>query len=166
MQLVNKEMLDYLYKIDGLEDFLNGRYLRVNEMNGAISNLDYQNYPVVINTIYDMYKSGKYPNIEKVFEKKLFLLLEKDDEYGTVDKVDVYSAMNLLFLQLKNEHDNKAPFKLKNEIELLEKLKNTIQENRNRLQNFTTKMNTNMYEDLVRINNEMIENNIPSVIRK
>ena len=53
MELVSREMLNYLYKRDGLEDFLNGEYLRVNEMNGDIGNLDYQNYPVVLNTFYE-----------------------------------------------------------------------------------------------------------------
>ena len=53
MELVSREMLTYLYKRDGLEDFLNGEYLRVNEMNGDIGNLDYQNYPVVLNTFYE-----------------------------------------------------------------------------------------------------------------
>ncbi len=162
--LVSKEMLNYLYKVDRLENFLNGKILRVNEMNGDIGNLDYQNYPVVLNTIYEMFQSGRYPNVEKMFENKLFVLLEKDDYYGQVDKVDVYSAMNLVYLQLKNERNQKAPFQLKRTAELLEKLRDTIRENKARFQSFTSRMGTNMYEDLVRLNNQMIEMNIANVL--
>ena len=162
--LVSKEMLNYLYKVDRLENFLNGKILRVNEMNGDIGNLDYQNYPVVLNTIYEMFQSGRYPNVEKMFENKLFVLLEKDDYYGQVDKVDVYSAMNLVYLQLKNERNQKAPFQLKRTAELLEKLRDTIRENKARFQSFTSRMGTNMYEDLVRLNNQMIELNIANVL--
>lgn len=166
MQLVNREMLDSLYKRDRLEYFLNGEILRVNEMNGAMSNLDYQNYPVVLNTIYEMFQSGKYPNVEKMFENKLFVLLEKDDYYGQVDKVDVYSAMNLVYLQLKNEQNGKAPFQLVHATELLKRLKDTIRENKARFQSFTSRMGTNMYDDMVWLNKQMIENHLPSVIDK
>ena len=162
--LVSKEMLNYLYEIDGLENFLNGRYLRVREMNGDIGNLDYQNYPVVLNTIYEMFRSGRYPNVEKMFENKLFVLLEKDDYYGQVDKVDVYSTMNLVYLQLKHEQNGKAPFQLVHTTELLKRLKDTIRENKARFQSFTSRMGTNMYEDLVRLNNQMIEMNIANVL--
>ena len=162
--VVSKAMLNYLYKVDRLENFLNGKILRVNEMNGDIGNLDYQNYPVVLNTIYEMFQSGRYPNVEKMFENKLFVLLEKDDYYGQVDKVDVYSAMNLVYLQLKNERNQKAPFQLKRTAELLEKLRDTIRENKARFQSFTSRMGTNMYEDLVRLNNQMIEMNIANVL--
>ena len=164
MQLVNREMLNYLYKVDGLEDFLNGRYLRVNEMNGDIGNLDYQNYPVVLNTIYEMFQSGRYPNVEKMFEDKLFLLLEKRNYLGKTNKINIYSAMNLIYLQLKNEQNGKALFQLKRTAELLEKLRDTIRENKADLQSFTTEMGTNMYEDLVRLNNQMIEMNIANVL--
>ena len=162
--LVSKEMLNYLYKVDRLENFLNGRYLRVNEMNGDIGNLDYQNYPVVLNTIYEMFQSGRYPNVEKMFENKLFVLLEKDDYYGQVGKVDVYSALNLVYLQLKIEQNGKAPFQLVHATELLKRLKDTIRENKARFQSFTSRMGTNMYEDLVRLNNQMIEMNIANVL--
>lgn len=162
--LVSKEMLNYLYKVDRLENFLNGKILRVNEMNGDIGNLDYQNYPVVLNTIYEMFQSGRYPNVEKMFENKLFVLLEKDDYYGQVDKVDVYSAMNLVYLQLENEQNGKAPFQLVHATELLKRLKDTIRENKARFQSFTSRMGTNMYEDLVRLNNQMIEMNIANVL--
>ena len=162
--LVNKEMLNYLYKVDRLEDFLNGRYLRVNEMNGDIGNLDYQNYPVVLNTIYEMFQSGRYPNVEKMFEDKLFLLLEKRNYLGKTNKINIYSAMNLIYLQLKNERNHKAPFQLKHPTELLEKLRDTIRENKADFQNFTSQMGTNMYEDLVRLNNQMIEMNIANVL--
>ena len=162
--LVSKEMLNYLYKVDGLENFLNGRYLRVNEMNGDIGNLDYQNYPVVLNTIYEMFQSGRYPNVEKMFEDKLFLLLEKRNYLGKTNKINIYSAMNLIYLQLKNEQNGKALFQLKRTAELLEKLRDTIRENKADLQSFTTEMGTNMYEDLVRLNNQMIEMNIANVL--
>ena len=162
--LVSKEMLNYLYKVDRLENFLNGRYLRVNEMNGDIGNLDYQNYPVVLNTIYEMFQSGRYPNVEKMFEDKLFLLLEKRNYLGKTNKINIYSAMNLIYLQLKNEQNGKALFQLKRTAELLEKLRDTIRENKADLQSFTTEMGTNMYEDLVRLNNQMIEMNIANVL--
>ena len=162
--LVSKEMLNYLYEIDGLEDFLNGKYLRVNEMNGDIGNLDYQNYPVVLNTIYEMFQSGRYPNIEKMFEDKLFLLLEKRNYLGKTNKINIYSAMNLIYLQLKNEQNGKALFQLKRTAELLEKLRDTIRENKADLQSFTSQMGTNMYEDLVQLNNQMIEMNIANVL--
>ena len=164
MQLVNREMLNSLYKRDRLEYFLNGEILRVNEMNGDIGNLDYQNYPVVLNTIYEMFQSGRYPNVEKMFEDKLFLLLEKRNYLGKTNKINIYSAMNLIYLQLKNEQNGKALFQLKRTAELLEKLRDTIRENKADLQSFTTQMGTNMYEDLVRLNKEMVENHIPSVI--
>ncbi len=109
MELVSRKRLNSLYKRDRLEYFLNGEILRVNEMNGDIGNLDYQNYPVVLNTIYEMFRSGRYPNIEKIFEDKLFLLLEIDDYYGQVDKVDVYSAMNLIYLQPQIASANWTP---------------------------------------------------------
>ena len=162
--LVSKEMLNYLYKVDRLENFLNGRYLRVNEMNGDIGNLDYQNYPVALNTFYEMYNSKKYPNIENILEDKLFLLLNKKCYNGMLSRVDVYCAMNYIYLQLKNERNHKAPFQLKHPTELLEKLKDTIRENKARFQSFTSRMGTNMYEDLVRLNNQMIEMNIANVL--
>lgn len=164
MELVSREMLNYLYKRDGLEEFLNGQSLRVNEMNGDIGNLDYQNYPVVLNTIYEMFQSGRYPNIEKIFESKLFYLLEKKNFVGKVSKYNIYAAMNLIYLQLKNERNQKAPFQLKRTAELLEKLRDTIRENKADFQSFTSQMGTNMYEDLVRLNNQMIEMNIANVL--
>ena len=101
MQLVNREMLNSLYKRDRLEYFLNGEILRVNEMNGDIGNLDYQNYPVALNTFYEMYNSKKYPNIENILEDKLFLLLDSKCYNGMLSRVDVYCAMNYIYLQLK-----------------------------------------------------------------
>ena len=164
MELVNRKMLNHLYKEDKLEWFLNGRYLRVNEMNGDIGNLDYQNYPVVLNTIYEMFQSGRYPNIENILEDKLFLLLNKKCYNGMLSRVDVYCAMNYIYLQLKNERNHKAPFQLKHPTELLEKLRDTIRENKADFQSFTSRMGTNMYEDLVRLNNQMIEMNIANVL--
>ena len=164
--LVNKEMLNHLYKEDRLEWFLNGRYLRVNEMNGDIGNLDYQNYPVALNTFYEMYNSKKYPNIENIFEDKLFLLLNKKCYNGMLSRVDVYCAMNYIYLQLKNERNHRAPFQLKHPTELLEKLRNVIRENKYDFQSFTTNTGTNMYDDMVWLNKQMIENHLPSVIDK
>ena len=166
MQLVNRKMLDSLYKRDRLEYFLNGEILRVNEMNGDIGNLDYQNYPVALNTFYEMYNSKKYPNIENILEDKLFLLLDGRYDNGVVKKVDVYCAMNYIYLQLKNERNHRAPFQLKHPTELLEKLRNVIRENKYDFQSFTTNTGTNMYDDMVWLNKQMIENHLPSVIDK
>lgn len=67
-------------------------------------------------TIHNVYSNNKNDNYIKLFEKTIEQLLNGNE-------IEIYSACYYLFIQMMNEHENKANFKINRNLLIVAKEK-------------------------------------------
>lgn len=83
---------------------------------------------ILENGIYKLYKDGCKYNIKQIFEKSIIYMLD-----GKV--FDVYCAIGIWYIQLKQETNSNSPFSLDRQL-LVEKIKKSLVKNKEELVKF------------------------------